>query len=708
MNNNRTISMEMNIDMISNKTIGIISNKEEMQSESQIEIATRIITGIQDMFNSDGSDWINDYVNFVENHKTIKAFNLLAKKVVFLKRPISSSLFSNLLKLDYKKLTKKRQYSYLNQMVSLGYYSNFFKEIEPLVDILLDEYKDFFNKEAQGAYYLMKSDIYIKIGNQLSANRLLNNIINDSEYPNHLKAFANRQLSWLCTLESDKLIYIERAHDLFLITGYKRETIEELVNAYDILLSNTPDIALKKIDFAIQLLESGNIIDKEVSSSLHIKKANVLYMQTRYNESVIEVEKAIELQKDIIGNEATKYSTFTFAEELMKIIGNKEKQDEFHEIAILLKDKLQSDDYMSIQFSLEEAVNIDQIISSELKEKVMENGAPEQQFAFYLFSALNKNTAYEEKLILLDKALQLQEKHLPHAVDKCLVFAVIAEVFKEHGDNLKAMEWYEKIFSIAPYDKNTLQNYLILLEKSKSWERLESVCERYIKIVGYFPNLYYVYGKSLLNQSKYKEALEIFGKCKKDLSFSIDKEIIFCSEHFSCSTSITESVLSEKKGISIDDFLNAAREVTDTISQRSRMHLWRHEKKSKSYKWVSKPEEEVKNLFIQGIIQKYNRNDFEIIEEVRTGAGRIDLYVEIGSYLKTIIELKICGFGYSFNYANSGKKQLVSYLESKNLSYGVLIVFDGRLRDFSKGFKQVISIDKKTIHTIVVDMRPKV
>lgn len=138
------------------------------------------------------------------------------------------------------------------------------------------------------------------------------------------------------------------------------------------------------------------------------------------------------------------------------------------------------------------------------------------------------------------------------------------------------------------------------------------------------------------------------------------------------------------------------------------MHLWRHGKNSKSYKWVSKPEEEVKNLFIQGIVQKYNRNDFEIIEEIKTGAGRIDLYVEIGSYLKTIIELKICGFGYSFSYANSGIKQLVSYLESKNFSYGVLIVFDGRIRDFSKGFKQVISIDNKTIRTIDVDMRPKV
>ena len=704
----RTISIKMNIDMISKKAIGVISNKDEIQSNSHIEIASRIINRIQDVFNSDGSDWINDYLNYIKDNRLIKAFNLLEKKSFFLKRPISSGFFNDLFKLDYKKLPKKKQYSFLNRMISLGYYSKFYKEIEPLVEIVLDEFKCFFDKEAQGAYYLTKSDIYIKTGNQLSANMLLNNIINDSEYSDTLKAFANRQLSWLCTLDKDKLIYIERAHDLFLVTGYKREAIEELIGAYDILLSNSPDIALSKIDLAIQLLESESIINREISAFLYIKKATVLYMQKSYNESFKEVEKAIDLQNDMIGNETTKYSIFTFAEELMRIIGNREKQNEFSRIAILLKNRLQNDNYMNIKFSLEEAANMDKVISDELKEKVMKNGAPDQQFGFYLFSALNKNTPYEEKLIFLDKALQIQEKNLPNGIEKSLVYTVIAEIYNEHNDIVKAIEWYEKAFSIAPYDKVILQNYIHLLEKSNSWDRLENICGLYIKIVGYFPNLYYVYGKSLLNQSKYEEAFVAFGKCKNDLNFSIDKEIIECSEHISYSTSITELVSSEKKRINKDDFLNAAKEVTDAISQKSRMHLWKYEKKTKSYKWVSKPEEEVKNLFIQGIIQKYNSNYFEIIDEVKTGAGRIDLYVIIGSYLKIIIELKICGCGYSSNYANSGQKQLVGYLESKNLFYGVLIVFDGRIRDFSKGFKQVISIDNRTINTIVVDMRPKV
>jgi tetratricopeptide (TPR) repeat protein len=703
----QTTTIKMEVDLTTNKVIGVLPTNKDTLSNEQLDIASGIISRIQNLFNSDGSDWINDYLNLIEQKGFNKAYDLLINKYTFLKQPVSSSFFDNLLKLDYRKLSRKKQYTYLNYIIALGYRGNFYKQIELLLDIIINEFQEFTNKKMQGRIYLTKSDIYIKTGNILSANRLLNIIINDSEYPAVLKAYAYRQLSWLSPFEKDKLTYIEHAHDLFLISGHKREAIQELVGVYDILISKSPDDALSKIDLAIQILESESYIDKEISASLHTKKANVLYIQRNYNESFSEIEKAIELQKDLIGNESEKYGVFKFAEVLMGVLGNKEKQNEFSKIANNFKNKLLSDDYMDIQFSLEEASNTNQVISDELKEIILERGEPEHKFGFFLFYALNTNTPFEEKLHLLDMALQIQESSLRNDADKSLVYNAIAEVYKEHGDIFKAIEWYEKTFSVAPYNMNALENYMYLLQTNSSWEQLESLCKRYINIVGYFPNLYYIYGKSLFNQSKYSEAFTVFGRCRKDIRFSIDKEILECSEHINKSDFVDESILLEKKRISIDEFINAAKEVTDSISQRSRMHLWKHDKKIKSYKWISRPEEEIKNLFIQGIVQKFNQTDFEIIEEVKTGAGRIDLYVIIGNDLKIIIELKICGCGYSSNYAISGEKQLDYYLESKGLSFGILIVFDGRIRDFSKGFSQFLSIDNKAIHTIVVDMRSK-
>jgi tetratricopeptide (TPR) repeat protein len=703
-----TVTLNMEVDLYTKKVIGAITNKENIQSDERLDIASRIINRIQKLFDSDGSDWINDYLNHINEHQFNEAYDLLMNKCIYLKQPVSISFFYNLLKLDYHNLSKDRQYTFLIYIIALGYTGKFYKEIEPFLDIIDNEFQEFIDKEMQGKIYLTKSDIYIKYEKILSANRLLNIIINDSEYSNVSRAYAYRQLSWLSLFEADKLAFIERAHDLFLISGQKREAIEELISAYSILVSKSTDEALKKIDQAIQLLETESYIEKEMSSSLHTKKANILYIQRRYTESYSEIEKAIDLQKDLHGNDSEKYGTFVFAETLMRIIGNEEKQQEYSKIANILKNKLRNDDYMDMQFSLEEVANIDHVISDDLKDKIIEKGEPEHKFGVFLFSALNKHTPFEEKLRLLEMALDIQKKFLKKDDDKSLVYNVIAETYKEHGDTDKAIEWYDKTFLIAPYNIDALQNYAYLLQENNSWKQLEIVCKRYIDIVGYFPNLYYIYGKSLLKQSKYNEALIVFGKCKKDINFSIDKQIIECSEHISESNIMVEPILLEKKRISISEFFNAANEVTDSISQRSRMHLWKYNKEKKSYEWTSKPEEEVKNLFIQGIAQKFNPADFEIIEEVKTGAGRIDLYVILGSSLKIIIELKICGCGYSSNYAICGEQQLDNYLDSKKLSFGILIVFDGRIRDFSKGFSPLISIDNKSIYTIVVDMRPKI
>jgi tetratricopeptide (TPR) repeat protein len=705
-NEKQTVSVQLHIDLPSNKVLGALLNKDEIQSEGQLNLVSEITNRIQSLFNSDGSDWIDDYLKYVRENKLTKACNLLINKFIFLKLPLSKSIFDDLLKLDFRKLSKKKQFTYLDHITLLGYGSKFYRQIEPLVEMIENDYKEFIRKEMQGKIYLMKSDIYIKTDRQLSANRLLNLVINDSEYSDSLRAYAYRQLSWICNAGKDKLTYIEHAHDLFLMSGQKREALQELIGAYEILISTSPAEALNKIDLAIQLLETDSNIDKAISAQLYRKKAYALYIQKRYSESFKEIEKAIVFQQDLFGNESEKYSVYTFAAQLMKIIGNKEKQNEFSIIANSLKNKLQSDEDMNMLFALEESIDLKKEIADETKDKILKEGDPEMQFGFFLLSALNENTPYDEKLALLDKALQIQEKSIQKVDAKSVVYNAIAEIYNEHGDVNKAIEWFEKTFSIDPLNNGVINHYVHLLRSNNLWDQLENLCKRYIDIAGCDPEIYYIYGESLLNQSKYKEALIVFSRCKKDFNFSVDNEILLCSVNASDSGIVAKSSLRKKKEIGIGEFVNAAKEVTDSISQRSRMHLWKYDKNKKMYKWENNPEEEVKNLFIQGIVQKYNPPDFEIIDEVKTGAGRIDLYVLIGKDLKIIIELKMCGGGYSSNYATHGENQLANYLASKNLSLGVLIVFDGRSRDFSKGFSPIISKDNKFIHTIVVDMRP--
>lgn len=160
--------------------------------------------------------------------------------------------------------------------------------------------------------------------------------------------------------------------------------------------------------------------------------------------------------------------------------------------------------------------------------------------------------------------------------------------------------------------------------------------------------------------------------------------------------------------ISAEDFYKALEEFAASISSDSRMHFWSLDKESKKYKWASKPEELSKQMLITFLNGKFGRSAIEILQEPRAGAGFIDLYVLLPGGLKVVIELKMCGNGYSSNYALSGTSQIIHYQKNIGTYLGYLLVLDGRMRDFGKDFRRLQAIDNYTIYTIAADVRPQI
>ena len=138
-----------------------------------------------------------------------------------------------------------------------------------------------------------------------------------------------------------------------------------------------------------------------------------------------------------------------------------------------------------------------------------------------------------------------------------------------------------------------------------------------------------------------------------------------------------------------------------------RMSFWKNDPKQKGHKWVTSPEQHGQNLLHTFIKSRFGQN-VEAIEEVDTGAGRIDIYLRFYNGLKTIIELKLCGGGYSEGYAVSGIEQLTHYLKNKQTYLGYLLVFDGRIRDCGKGIQSAYPFENYTIRSFVADVRSKV
>ncbi|MGN5295503.1 hypothetical protein ACTG1N_03160 [Aeromonas dhakensis] len=130
--------------------------------------------------------------------------------------------------------------------------------------------------------------------------------------------------------------------------------------------------------------------------------------------------------------------------------------------------------------------------------------------------------------------------------------------------------------------------------------------------------------------------------------------------------------------------------------------------KSGKYKWVKSPEELSKQMLITFLNGKFGKGEIEILQEPRAGAGFIDLYVLLPGGLKVVIELKMCGYGYSSTYALSGESQIIHYQINKSTKLGYLVVFDARVRDYGKHFKKLQMINKHTIYTTAIDMRPEI
>ncbi|MGR1218255.1 hypothetical protein ACUYGA_15425 [Metapseudomonas otitidis] len=138
------------------------------------------------------------------------------------------------------------------------------------------------------------------------------------------------------------------------------------------------------------------------------------------------------------------------------------------------------------------------------------------------------------------------------------------------------------------------------------------------------------------------------------------------------------------------------------------MHFWYQDKESKDYKWVSKPEELAKQMLITFLNGKFGKGEMEILQEPRAGAGFIDLYAILPGGLRVVVELKMCGGGYTSTYAISGEGQIIHYQNNRNTNLGYLVVLDGRMRDFGMGFKKLQTINTHTIYSVAVDMRPKI
>jgi hypothetical protein len=163
-----------------------------------------------------------------------------------------------------------------------------------------------------------------------------------------------------------------------------------------------------------------------------------------------------------------------------------------------------------------------------------------------------------------------------------------------------------------------------------------------------------------------------------------------------------DELVSQPLGRCLEDF-------TCYIQAEMRMTFWESDKtkRKKEYKWIPHPEQRAKDLLRTHLNGRFGDRLYTF-EEIRSGAGVIDVFIISPVGEKIVVELKMCGHGYSQTWAQSGIRQVAHYMENKNTKVGYLLVFDSRVREFSHGFQSAEITNGVPVTTTVVDLRPYV
>lgn len=693
----------LEFDLQNNLFIG----STDANTNDRLDLSRRIIDSISETFFTMATAWLKEFDEKVIAGEFDEAFELFKANQDRLQFSKSPKTLESLLKLDTAKLNSEQRKEYLTFRVAYSSHVGARSATQHDLDALLREYHDELDSVFIQNILLEQANIAAQAGLRNKASVLYKKVVDYPDADPGTCAWAFQGLSLIADDESDKINFCEKAADKHLESGDRHQAILNLLSISDIKASRTPQDALNLIDRCINLYDSESLINRELLGSLNFKKAQYLFRIGENQEAMNCAVQAVELRRGLIGNEIELYSSLNLVSILADDLGENEKsrqyQDEASEVSRLINDAA-----FSLRLKLSDVMEKNAKIDDELLTEIIDSKDEAIFSAALLYQSYDSGLETEKALERLDNARLLIERSDDKRLLDSTYFA-IAEKYRTEGMVFEALTNYKKALSYNQYLHPATQNCVAMLFETEHWKEAEDFLRSRVELIGELPNICYAYGRALLHNKKYSLAFKYLNKSDSNMS---NREMYIseclCNMADTEISALSNQEVSKGKSISAEDFYKALEEFSISISADSRMHFWTFDKTRESYKWTSKPEELSKQMLITFLNGKFGKTVIEILQESRAGAGFIDLYILLSGGLRVVLELKMCGGGYSSTYALSGTSQIIHYQQNKGTNLGYLFVLDGRMRDYGKDFRKLQAVENHTIYTIAADMRPKI
>jgi len=526
---------------------------------------------------------------------------------------------------------------------------------------------------------------------------------------------GNRGWAWSNIALASPPESVEKRHaakcsaDAFLEAGDKEQASRSLMMLADALLFEEPGKALDTIEEIVNLIEENGLRNRSLRAATYHARGNRLLRMGRHAEAAADATKAAGQLRGVMGAEEQLISALHLAAIAYAFIDDRIKAETSRQEADKLTEKTGSSHFKMarrVQVLLQE---FDAVAAADLLRDAEREGNQEIIATIPVVQAMqNAALSDVQRLSMLeDGLLKLDRARAPEGMKQPGRLA-LATLLEKVGQPERAEIWYQKVLSADPFNRHARDALIRFLWDRERWGDAALVLKQQLDLRGPMPGLLYGYGRSLSEAGNYSGAVPVLTQA---LNLAKGNEDLANRVH-----DLREQALNKggtilpvppqkpsSAAITREEFDAALAAFARYISGEKRMTFWT--RKDNEEAWVKRPEKHAQNL-LHTFLKASFLERVNLFEELDSGAGRLDLYVQLYGGLNIIVELKMCGFNYSSNYAAAGETQILHYMQNRDSKLGYLLVFDARLT--MNGQELLKGDNSFTLFSKFIDMRPRV
>lgn len=524
------------------------------------------------------------------------------------------------------------------------------------------------------------------------------------------RGWAWRNLSLVLSPRNTESLQAARlSADCFLEAGEKRNAVASLLRVCDILEHHDRLQAASELASLEHLVNAPDLWGQLERAALHHNLGNRYLGWRQHKLALEEAKQAIALRRGLSGQEDELISSLHLAvvaalglDQLTDANAYQSEADRLTEQRASARSKLVA--RIEAMFD-----TFDPLVAAEVLAEARSTNDSNLWGAAELAAILaNRDQDSALQLARLeDLDGELRRKNARAAAHKPVGLAIV-NLLRKSGDLSAACDWLSKMLQSDAGSIDLRDYYADTLRQAQRWGDLAAFMKQQLAVHGQLPGLLSIYGEALLEAGDLSAAVTQLTNALRLMPEDAPPRMFIEKLRNRAldlgGTILPPPTINAELPVSRADLERALRDYRTFISGEKRMTFWRST--PGDHEWTDQPERQAKDLLHTFLKARFT-DRIDIYEELSAGAGRIDLLLKFASGLQAIIELKLCGYGYSSEYAASGEDQIKHYTEARGVRLGYLVVHDARLSDLGKPLLSPTG-GADTIFEYLIDIAPRV